>query len=158
VKAAYLLLRLSPTEFSSLWDWSPLFSLLAHPNPKVKFYVNESLRIFLGIGDKNARKIGQKYQALNLKLPASMMEEESLETVLLFFETHEINCEYHQLCVTKADFGESLVDVCGILLQKKNSNSFEERYCFSFFFSIKLTSASPSSFIYIPTSEGFGVF
>ena len=52
-QACYRLFRFSPKIFGKLWNWSPLFSMLHHPNPRVRWYVVGSLQLVMDLSDAN---------------------------------------------------------------------------------------------------------
>jgi hypothetical protein len=68
-KTAYRFLKFSSTDFgTSLWDWSPFFSLLSiEHNAALRSYVLESVSILLSISDENKLKLPNALDLQHIK-------------------------------------------------------------------------------------------
>eukprot|EP01114_Cavostelium_apophysatum_P009738 TRINITY_DN2299_c0_g1_i6.p1 TRINITY_DN2299_c0_g1~~TRINITY_DN2299_c0_g1_i6.p1 ORF type:complete len:3028 (+),score=822.70 TRINITY_DN2299_c0_g1_i6:117-9200(+) len=130
LKASYRFLKFFPTEFRSLWNWSPIFSFADHPNPEVRWYTLQCVSIYLGISDATKTKLLNNVEN-SLSMSTVDEESDSLENLLIYLHRNDaVPAEPHNMCVTAADLNQHIVDVCGILLSKTSTETPKAASCF----------------------------
>ncbi len=143
-KTALRFLRFRPVEFSQVWNWSLFFSLITHPNDRLRWYAQQCVATLVGVSDARKQQLGllalesraaspanideaQRCVSVHLSrgrvLPASVFreaEEAALEEAILLSGEPLANTADGPATktVTSAHLSEALVDVCGVLLRK----------------------------------------
>ncbi|KAK5577473.1 hypothetical protein RB653_002414 [Dictyostelium firmibasis] len=143
VQSCYRLLSFNKGLFSSLWDWTPLFSLLEIKSQRITWYVIKSMSMVLNVPDHQITQIKPLFKQYHNQIIQIESELLNLESSKLFLNQHnnhqqqqqqkdninnestenvdeeELINKYPNIFIQKQDLHNSIVDVCGILLFKK---------------------------------------
>ncbi|KAM9966569.1 hypothetical protein ACTFIR_006789 [Dictyostelium discoideum] len=137
VQSCFRLLSFNKSLFSSLWDWTPLFSLLEIKNQRITWYVIKSMSMVLNVPDHQITQIKPLFKQYHNQIIQIESELLNLESSKLFLnnnqqkeninnnqgeeekEDEELINKYPNIFIQKQDLHKSIVDVCGILLFKK---------------------------------------
>jgi len=85
-RTVFRFLKFSPQQFCTVWNWSPMFSLMEHPNTEVNYYATQHISIYLGTSDETNRKLKINSQSSFLHENLISSGETSLENFLLFLD------------------------------------------------------------------------
>lgn len=114
----------------------------------------------MGFTDNNKQQLQQKLNVIDLRYGTTHLESTTLEKSIMFLNNNDIEDNNQQeeeeigydnsstqppMIVTNADLNDTLVDVCGILLPKKNINNISTK-------STSNTATIQNSFVYTKTS------
>jgi len=145
VQSTYRLLSFNRKVFSSLWNWTPLFSLLEIDSHKIRWYVIKSMSMVLNVPDHQIEAIKPYYNQYHHQIVL-------IEKDILNIESNQIFLNHQQqstvsesetdmvvdsnsniddnnsnsntnIYIQKEDLDNSIVDICGILLFKKFTTS-----------------------------------
>eukprot|EP01132_Coremiostelium_polycephalum_P002326 gene2326-2870_t len=141
VQTAYRLLTFNRKVFSSLWNWSPLFSLLEIKSSRIRWYVIKCMSMILNISDNQIEQLRPYYQEYHHEIIQVEKDILNLESSILILnqsptstssspissshfsniDNNNNNSTNQNIYVQKEDLHSSIIDVCGILLYKNFS-------------------------------------
>ncbi|EGC33347.1 hypothetical protein DICPUDRAFT_154614 [Dictyostelium purpureum] len=133
VQSCYRLLTFNRKIFSTLFNWSPLYSLLEIKSQRITWYVIKCMSMVLNVPDNQLESIKPLYKQYHHQIIQIENEILNLESSRLFlnqnyntvYENNEDVIEIDQekvnrnIFIEKEDLHHTIIDVCGILLFKK---------------------------------------
>lgn len=146
IKTAHRLLNHSPEEFAKMWNWSPFFALLEHPEEQVKWYASKCVSLLLQHEGVEANMLANaKSFNENTKFAIDSNEEEELhlnQFLALYSQSSTATTPSRTLTGEPMDIESSsvvdhhsttrkesnlMVEVCGVWLPKKIGASNESK-------------------------------
>ncbi|KAN0037183.1 hypothetical protein ACTFIV_002519 [Dictyostelium citrinum] len=89
VQSCYRLLSFNKSLFSSLWDWTPLFSLLEIKSQRITWYVIKSMSMVLNVPDHQISQIKPLFKQYHNQIIQVESELLNLESSKLFLNNHQ---------------------------------------------------------------------
>ncbi len=111
-----------------MWNWSPLFTLLHHPNLVTRWYVASSIQLALDVSDKNMEKMRLLVDSIHQQLRYRLNEQQekrvttinstyesellALETAIMFVDGNPISqTTTHTVLTNTGQYPTSPMDV-----------------------------------------------
>ncbi|KAF2076411.1 hypothetical protein CYY_002268 [Polysphondylium violaceum] len=145
VQSTYRLLSFNRKVFSSLWNWTPLFTLLEIDSHKIRWYVIKTMSMVLNVPDHQIEAIKPFYNQYHHQIVQIEKDIINIESTQIFLNNNNYNnnssnsnnssggdtdtqdmitdISNPNIYIQKEDLDNSIVDICGILLFKKFSIS-----------------------------------
>ena len=146
-----MLLRIDAHEFAQVWNWAPTFALLSHPNDLIRWHAAMCITTLLRCNNAVRERVVHLSTTFNPEQASNrhqeflrlVTEHDALERALLTVDTptsldpapSASHADHDQLATSTSELSDSqyltlkdfdcanLVDVCGLLLEKRQLSS-----------------------------------
>ncbi|KAI8917537.1 hypothetical protein DFJ77DRAFT_488317 [Powellomyces hirtus] len=122
VRTIYRITRRDPSTVTPLLTWTPLYTILLHPDAEVRLYTAHTLSIVLGMSDRERKKFIDKHAQSADSSNASVIrliedELDAAASLQLFCEADaNIFSGTSPKIITSVDLSAATVDLAGVLL------------------------------------------